>query len=491
MRYLVLVALLMTLLNSKVSAEEVAEGFQVVTHESKALGREASYYAYVPVDAEEGEVFPTLFILHGAWGSYTDWYNNTGLRDLARVHRMVLILPDGGEFGWYMDSPLLSESQYESYIMRDLMPDVAQRFPVHATVRGIMGLSMGGHGAMILAARYPGTFKSASSLSGILKLTNHGEKWEIEKRLGSIEVHPSRWAAYSVWDQADIFKYSPIRLLFDCGEDDTGTGAITDNRMLHDRFKAFGITHIWREHAGTHSWDYWTDHLNEHLVFHQAAMIDDTPGFTRWQRHWYERVRLFHDENAQFALAPPKKPVLVLLGPSTMEALDSELFPDFTVVNRGIVADGVGVAPRGTAQRLEACVFDVKPDVVLYSDATNDIGDLARNGQPSLESIAEQYEANVAAIRTRLPDTRVVLLTCGPARGRYELINEHIVAFNEILPAIAERQGVALVDTHSVLVGPDGLLREDFTGDGLHLNAAATALFVERINQELRRTVIP
>jgi lysophospholipase L1-like esterase len=303
--------------------------------------------------------------------------------------------------------------------------------------------------------------------------------------LGSFDEHPERWIAHSVWDQAEVFQTAGIRLLFDCGEDDTGTGAIADNRMLHARLVELGVPHIWREHAGSHSWDYWGDHLNEHLVFHQSAMIDDTPGFGRWQRHWYERVRLFHDENARFTLEPPERPVLVLLGPSTMEGLDPDLFPGFTVVNRGIMADGVGVAPRGTAHRLEPCVFDVRPDLVLYSDATNDIGDLSRSGEPSLGRIAEQYEQNLEALRTRLPDTRVVMLACGPARGRYALINDNIRAFNELLPGIAERNGCILVDTHRILVDGEGLLREDFTNDGLHLNAAGTAVFAERINAGL------
>jgi S-formylglutathione hydrolase FrmB/lysophospholipase L1-like esterase len=486
-----LALLLMTMLVASVTADdaavtELAPGFVEITHASAALGRDATYYAYVPVDASEGEVFPTLFILHGAYGSYKDWYTNTRLRDLAQVHRMVLVLPDGGQFGWYLDSPLMPESQYESYIMKDLLPDVAARLPVHESARGMMGLSMGGHGAMILAARHPGVFQSASSLSGILKISNHGEKWEIERRLGPLSEFPERWKAHSVWDQAEAYKPANIRLLFDCGEDDTGTGAIGDNRLLHERLVELGIPHVWREHAGTHSWQYWSDHLNEHLVFHQSAHIDDTPGFTHWQRHWYERVRLFHDENARMALKPLERPVLVLLGPSTMEGLDASLFPGFTVVNRGIIADGVGVAPRGTWQRLEECVFDVRPDVVLYSDATNDIGDLSRNGSPSLESIAEQYGKNLATICARLPETSVVVLTCGPARGRYSIINDNIRAFNKLLPDMALRQGCIFVETHDVLTDAEGLLKEEYTSDGLHLNAAGTAAFVGRIQAGLR-----
>ncbi len=486
MRWMMLMILMAMAFRSSAAPEE---GFRVVTHASNALGREASYYAYVPVDAVEGEVFPVLLILHGAWGNYADWYNNTALRDLVKQHRMILVLPDGGEFGWYLDSPLMPESQYESYVMKDLLSDVAARFPVHPTARGIMGLSMGGHGAMILATRNPGVFGSVSSLSGILKLTNHGGKWELDQRLGTIEEHPGRWEAHSVWDQAAVFKGTATRILFDCGVEDTGTGAIRDNRLLHERFMGLGIPHTWREHAGTHTWDYWGDHLNEHLVFHQAAMIDETPGLSKWQRHWYERVRVFHDGNAQATLNPLPRPVLVLLGPSTMEALKAEFFPDFQVVNRGIIAEGVGVAGRGTAWRLEESVFDVRPDVVVYSDATNDLGDLARNGGPALEAIAGRHELNVAAIRQRLPGTRVVLLTCGPARDRYAIINEHVVAFNALLPAIAERQGCLLLNTHELLVGGDGLLRADFTGDGLHLNEAGTAVFVARINEGLRATM--
>ncbi|MCX7765805.1 MAG: alpha/beta hydrolase-fold protein, partial [Candidatus Sumerlaeia bacterium] len=124
-----------------------------ITHHSKTLNRQKNFYVYIPPDAQPGEKFPVLYVLHGAYGNYTDWVMRTNIEDLAENYRMILIFPDGGEFGWYVDSPIERDSQYESYIAKELVPEVDRIFPTVASRegRGIMGLSMGGHGALLLA----------------------------------------------------------------------------------------------------------------------------------------------------------------------------------------------------------------------------------------------------------------------------------------------------------------------------------------------------
>ncbi|MCK4818989.1 esterase family protein, partial [bacterium] len=230
-----------------------------ITHYSESLNREKTFQIYFPPDAKGDERFPVLFVLHGAYGSYRDWVNRTNIEDLADNYRMILVFPDGGEFGWYVDSPIEQDSQYESYVAVELVSEIDRLFPTIASRkgRGIMGLSMGGHGALLLAAKHPDVFGSASSMSGILKITDHPEKWHIAGRLGELEKNRKAWKANSVWDQAKRFKKANVELLFDCGTSDTITGAIGDSRQLHERLVSLKVPHIWREMVGTHSWNYW------------------------------------------------------------------------------------------------------------------------------------------------------------------------------------------------------------------------------------------
>lgn len=442
-----------------------------ITHHSKTLNRQKNFYAYIPADAKPGERFPVLYVLHGAYGSYTDWVTRTNIEDLAENYRMILIFPDGGEFGWYVDSPIERASRYESYIVKELVPEIDRIFPTVASRdgRGIMGLSMGGHGAFLLAAKYPEIFGSASSMSGILKLTNHPDKWHIAGRLGKLEENRSVWEANSVWEQAERFKDKNVLLLFDCGTSDTVTGAIEDNRQLHQRLCELKIPHIWRELPGTHSWDYWQAQLEEHLNFHQAAMVNVTPNLGQWRELYFKRIGEFLRENALLTLESKTAPAICLLGSSTMQGFPQELLPGYRIFNRGISADTLGIGTRGISHRLEASVFDMQPDFVFIKNGRNDLGNRHRTGEPSIEQMINEYEKIVLKIRERLPATKVIIITCAPVRDNYAHLATAVHSFNMQLKNMAQKHKITVIDLYSTLVGNDGLLRPEYSHDGLHL----------------------
>ncbi len=446
-----------------------------VTHESAALGREQTFSIYVPPEAEDGERFPVLYVLHGAYGGHRDWPTAGRAGELAAHYRMVLVFPDGGEFGWYVDSPHDPSSQYATYVGEELPAYIDVHYPTIADrgARGIMGLSMGGHGALLLAAKHPDRFGSASSLSGILKITDHPEKHQIAARLGPMEDNPELWAENSVWDQAERFRDSGVRLLFDCGEDDVATGAIGDSRKLHERLNALGIPHIWREHAGTHSWDYWSGHLREHLNFHQASMITADEGADRWFRLYFERMSAFLEENGRLALERPAAPTVALLGSSSLQSFPDELFPGYRVFNRAIAGDGLGIVRRGLSWRLEESVFDIRPDVLVIKNGRNDLGELHREGEPSIERMLEEYAAIVDEVRHRLPQTRIVVMTAFPVSGRFAHLGDSILEYNKGLTRLSGERGLAVVDAWPELAGPGGEIRPEYTMDGLHLTPVA------------------
>jgi S-formylglutathione hydrolase FrmB len=154
----------------------------------------------------------------------------------------------------------------ETYLVEELLPWATNNLPVSG-VTALAGLSMGGYAALMLALRHPNTFSSASSMSGFFR----------PRRLFQfILAEPERiWANKAEESQHNVEELiiradgaEPLEIFFDCGHDDP---MIEDNRRLHQLLVETGIPHQYAEHRGGHDWDYWRQHLDDHLRFHARA----------------------------------------------------------------------------------------------------------------------------------------------------------------------------------------------------------------------------
>lgn len=242
---------------------------ETISFHSNALDRQTTYIVAMPAPLKPDHKYPVLYLLHGATGSYIDWTEKTTFTELLDGRDMIVVTPDGGEFGWYLDSKIKPENQFDSAISRDLIADVEKRFPVRTDRggRGIAGLSMGGHGAITLAAKHPDLYASASSMSGILDIVAHPKSWQLPEILGEQPGALPEWKRSSAYYLVDNFTTGNVALLFDIGTEDQ-TGAVKNSRSLHERLDELGVMHIYREFPGKHDWEYWGGHIGEHLDFH-------------------------------------------------------------------------------------------------------------------------------------------------------------------------------------------------------------------------------
>ena len=138
---------------------------QDVTFHSAALNRDMQYRAVLPKNIGPGKKLPVVYLLHGGGSSFRTWSNDS---DVARFAEsgLILIMPEGNS-SYYTNSASQPQERYEDYIVSDLISDVESRFPVAATraSRAIIGVSMGGFGAVNLALKHPGLFAFAGALS--------------------------------------------------------------------------------------------------------------------------------------------------------------------------------------------------------------------------------------------------------------------------------------------------------------------------------------
>ena len=251
---------------------------RLLSHTSQARGEEVRLWTFAPVLPPGSAPLPVLYLLHGAGGDHDSWHRaaRDQLLDLALRHGLVVVAPDGRSRGWYLDSPRDPSSRLESWLLRELIPFVERSdLPVAPgpANRAIAGLSMGGHGALVLALRNPGTFASASSMSGIVDPLRHPRSWGLPAVLGALgpDTRPV-WQDHSALHLLgrEDTALPPGGLLLTVGSDDEQAAA--ENRDLHDALVARGIEHGWKETSGGHDWSCWLGALPDHFAFHAAAL---------------------------------------------------------------------------------------------------------------------------------------------------------------------------------------------------------------------------
>ena len=243
---------------------------------SQAMGREIKNVVTVPsqyfYDAQATR-YPVLYLLHGAFGCYSDWCKKADLKTLSDRFGIIIVCPDGQD-SWYFDSPVDPKMQFETYVSKELVEyiDSHYRTIAHRYMRAITGLSMGGHGALFLAFRHPDVFWSCGSMSGNMDISPYPDKWHIKDRLGEQAENPQRWRDHSVCNQIELVKKSDLKpaqnIIIDDGLNDI---FIKNNIALHEQLVEKGIDHDFTVRPGRHSWDYWVNSLDYHMVFFKKA----------------------------------------------------------------------------------------------------------------------------------------------------------------------------------------------------------------------------
>jgi S-formylglutathione hydrolase FrmB len=135
---------------------------------SPALEREMPYRVLLPSNIGPAQRLPVVYLLHGGGGGFRDWSNYS---DVARSAPpgLILVMPEGGS-SYYTNALDPPRDRYEDYITHDLISDVERRFPAAPgrTNRAVVGLSMGGFGAVKIALRRPELFRFVGGLSSAI-----------------------------------------------------------------------------------------------------------------------------------------------------------------------------------------------------------------------------------------------------------------------------------------------------------------------------------
>lgn len=189
----------------------------------------------------------------------------------------------------------------------------------------------------------------------------------------------------------------------------------------------------------------------------QAAKWDST-----------HRPGIFRLKVEQFRSYPDSRKDIVFLGNSITAGVDwVELVGNRHARNRGISGD----ITFGVLERLDEVIAG-KPAKVFLLIGINDI---SRNVPDAV--ILQNYQRMVSRIKKGSPRTRIYLQTLLPVNSSFGKFpnhyhkDQHILAVNQGLRELADREKVTLVDLYPAFLDEQNRLVATYTHDGLHLTA--------------------
>lgn len=268
--------LLVVLLTVAGYSQSVVKANEVLERklESKMMARAMPYRVILPADynSKKDVRYPAIFLLHGLTGHYSNWTDKTKVAEFAAGHNYIIVTPEGDN-GWYTDSVSNPNDKYESYIVRELIPEIDKHFRTLADRdhRAIAGLSMGGYGSLKFGMKYPEMFSLAGSFSGALGAASFTEKNAgalIGKGIDTIygpERSESRAAndIFKLVRELTAEKAKALPFIYQsCGTEDF---LIQNNRDFLALMNEKKVTHEYREHPGIHDWVFWNDQVREFL----------------------------------------------------------------------------------------------------------------------------------------------------------------------------------------------------------------------------------
>ncbi|HET9511212.1 MAG TPA: S-formylglutathione hydrolase [Sphingomonas sp.] len=261
----------------------------VYRHASQATGTDMTFAVYVPPH-DEGTQLPVLWYLSGLTCTHANVMDKGEYRRACADAGVILIAPDtsprgegvpddaGWDFGqgagFYVDAtqePWAANFRMKRYVEDELPALIAAEFP-QADMRrqSIFGHSMGGHGALTIALRNPGRFKSVSAFAPIASPLNCS--WG-EKALGGyLGPDHAAWRAYDacalIDDGARVDE-----LLVDQGDADSFVAEQLKPDLLQAACDRAGIPLTLRMQPGyDHSYLFISTFMADHVAWHAERL---------------------------------------------------------------------------------------------------------------------------------------------------------------------------------------------------------------------------
>ena len=127
MKRIFILAFLLAWLTAQFAAAAAVDTLAV---RSASMDRDIPVIVILPDGASPANPCPTVYLLHGYGGNQTTWLRiKPSLPAIADREGIAFVCPDGAT-SWYLDSKVRAKSLYETFMTRELLPAVEERYPV-------------------------------------------------------------------------------------------------------------------------------------------------------------------------------------------------------------------------------------------------------------------------------------------------------------------------------------------------------------------------
>ena len=267
-------------------------------HASAEIGLAMRFGLYLPPQAlgTAPQPVPLLVYLAGLTCTEETFAMKAGAQRLAAQLGLALLTPDtsprgagvageadawdfGVGAGFYLDAtqaPWATHWRMESYLLRELLPQVWAQSSVQPARTGLFGHSMGGHGALTLALRHPGVFSSLSAFAPICAPMLC--PWGVKAFTGYLGDDRGTWAAHDASALMATMAAAPYPggILIDQGGADKFLAEQLHPEAFEAACAAVGQPLQLRRHAGyDHGYYFIASVLDDHLRHHAACLLGD------------------------------------------------------------------------------------------------------------------------------------------------------------------------------------------------------------------------
>ena len=257
-------------------------------HTSSVLQCEMTFSIFIP-PARHDAPPPVLYWLSGLTCNDENFTTKAGAQRVAAELGIVLVMPDtsprgdavadddaydlGKGAGFYLNAtrePWAAHYRMYDYLRDELPALIRSHFTVGER-ESIFGHSMGGHGALVMALKNPGRFRSVSAFAPIVNpaAVPWGEK-AFSAYLGDDR------AAWQAWDSCALMQNADAMLptLIDQGESDN----FLEGQLKPERLAAVAKAKGWplelRMQPGyDHSYYFIASFVEDHLRFHAQHLF--------------------------------------------------------------------------------------------------------------------------------------------------------------------------------------------------------------------------
>ena len=259
----------------------------VYRHRSEVLGCDMTVGVYLPPQVEQGPC-PVLYWLSGLTCTEQNFITKAGAQRYAAEHGIILVAPDtsprgegvadaegydlGKGAGFYVNAtqaPWASHYRMYDYIV-DELPAWVEADPMASDRRAISGHSMGGHGALTIALKNPGRYRSVSAFSPIVAPTQ--VPWGQKAFAAYLGDDREAWKA---WDTVELIRQAreQLPLLVDQGDADEFLQGQLKPELLQAAAAEAGHPLTLRMQPGyDHSYYFIASFIGDHIAHHAAAL---------------------------------------------------------------------------------------------------------------------------------------------------------------------------------------------------------------------------